>query len=50
MINNCFANSIFPEELKYAELAPAYKKKNNLHKENYRPISKMQMANKLMAT
>ena len=29
----------FPEELKLAEVSPIFKKKDDLDKENYRPVS-----------
>jgi hypothetical protein len=38
-INEMICNSNFPEEFKYANICPAYKKKNRLQKDNYRPIS-----------
>ena len=39
IINNSFKNKVFPDELKYAEVTPIYKKGSNFDKENYRPIS-----------
>ena len=38
-INFCIENSIFPSDLKVADLIPAFKKKSKTSKDNYRPIS-----------
>ena len=38
-INLSIENGCFPEELKLAEVSPIFKKKDDLDKENYRPIS-----------
>ena len=38
-INDSIRSSKFPNELKQADIVPAYKKKSKLSKENYRPIS-----------
>ena len=38
-INFCIENSIFPSDLKFADVTPAFKKKSNTSKDNYRPIS-----------
>ena len=37
--NFCIENSIFPSDLKFADVTPAFKKKSNTSKDNYRPIS-----------
>ena len=39
IVNNCFEHCVFPTDLKYAEVAPVYKKKDNMSKTNYRPVS-----------
>ena len=39
LINASITNSIFPHQLKYADVSPVFKKSDNLVKENYRPIS-----------
>ena len=39
IINDCFQNGCFPDELKLAEVIPIYKKGDNLLKGNYRPVS-----------
>ena len=39
IINDCFQNGCFPDELKLAEVIPIYKKGDNLFKGNYRPVS-----------
>ena len=38
-INFCTENSIFPSDLKVADVTPAFKKKSKTSKDNYRPIS-----------
>ena len=39
IIDNAFENGCFPDELKYAEVSPVFKKNDDLDKENYRPVS-----------
>ena len=38
IINLSFENGCFPEDLKLTEVSPVSKKKNDLDKENYRPV------------
>ena len=38
-INLSIKKGCFPEELKLAEVSPIFKKKDDLDKENYRPVS-----------
>ena len=38
-INNCILNCYFPDELKYADVTPVFKKDESTDKTNYRPIS-----------
>ena len=38
-INFCIENSIFPSDLKVADVTPAFKKKPKTSKDNHRPIS-----------
>ena len=38
-INFCIENSIFPSDLKVADVTPAFKKKSKTSKDNYRSIS-----------
>jgi hypothetical protein len=38
-VNEMIMNSEFPDDLKYANVCPCYKKKDRQTKENYRPIS-----------
>jgi hypothetical protein len=47
ILNACLDRNIFPEEMKYAEVPPAYKKKNRLLKENYHPISVLSCLSKV---
>jgi hypothetical protein len=39
LFNKCILNSIFPTELKCANVYPVYKKDNPMIKKNYRPVS-----------
>ena len=39
IINICIDKSIFPDCCKYAEVSPVYKKKDQMNKCNYRPVS-----------
>ena len=38
-VNKCLKNGIFPDNLKYADITPIFKKDERLDKTNYRPIS-----------
>ena len=39
LIKNSVMESIFPGDLKFAEVSSLFKKKDNLNKINYRPVS-----------
>ena len=39
IINNCLKDGLFPNELKLANVSPAFKKDDDLNRENYRPVS-----------
>ena len=39
LINTSIKQKVFPDELKLAEVSPLFKKKDNLDKVNYRPVS-----------
>ncbi len=39
LLNYAFIHKRFPDEMKNAEIAPIFKKKDYMNKENYRPIS-----------
>ena len=39
IINYSFENKSFPNLLKFGEVCPIFKKKDELDKENYRPVS-----------
>ena len=39
IINSSIRNSLFPEELKLAEVTPLFKKADRFDKVNYRPVS-----------
>ena len=38
-MNQCISKSIFPSDLKLADVTPVYKKKSENSKDNYRPVS-----------
>ena len=38
-INHSISNSTFPEQLKWADVKPVFKKNSRTDKENYRPVS-----------
>ncbi len=39
LVNQAFTNNRFPEDMKKAELSPIFKNKDDMIKDNYRPIS-----------
>ncbi len=39
LLNYAFKHKRFPDEMKNAEIAPIFKKKHDMIKGNYRPIS-----------
>ena len=47
LINDMFTSSVFPKQLKKAEICPLYKKGSNLDKANYRPVSILTSISKL---
>ena len=47
IINTSFDNDCYPDEIKLAEVSPAYKKKDDLDKENYRPVSVLSHVSKV---
>ena len=38
-INMSIDNNCYPDDLKLAEISPVFKKKDDLDKENYRPVN-----------
>ena len=38
-INQCISKSIFPSDLKLADVTPVHKQKSKNSKDNYRPVS-----------
>ena len=47
LVNKCIEFSKFPDDLKFAEVTPIFKKDNKLHKKNYRPVSVLQTLSKI---
>ena len=47
LINSSIRTSIFPGQLKRAEVSPLYKSKDDLNRQNYRPISILSCISKL---
>ena len=45
--NSCLETGSFPDDLKFAEVVPIYKKNNKKDKSNYRPISLLSNISKL---
>ena len=43
IINFSFKNECFPDDLKFGEVSPIFKKNDDLYKENYRPVSALLM-------
>ena len=39
IINNCLKDSLYPNELKLADVSLVFKKDDDLNKESYRPVS-----------
>ncbi len=39
LVNNAFKQNIFPDDMKRAEVTPICKKKDDMIKNNYRPVS-----------
>ena len=46
-INYCLEQSLFPHDLKLADVAPVYKKKFKASKDNYRPVSTLSNISKV---
>ena len=47
LVNASFKTSCFPRDLKKAEVLPLFKSKNNLDRQNYRPVSVLPCISKL---
>ena len=47
LINKCIKDSVFPDSLKYADILPCFKAKEDHLKENYRPISILPIFSKI---
>ena len=50
LINSAFKCNIFPDDLKKAEISPIYKKKDDMIKDNYRPVSILSIFSKVYET
>ena len=47
MLNQCITRSVFPSNMKNAELSPLYKREDQLNKVNYRPVSLLTVISKI---
>ena len=47
MLNECITRSVFPSNMKNAELSPLYKREDQLNKVNYRPVSLLTVISKI---
>ena len=47
LFNDCMANGVFPNSLKVGNISPIYKKGNEEHLENYRPVSTLPIFGKI---
>ena len=47
IINMSIDNDCYPDDLKLAAVSPVFKKKNDLEKENYRPVSVLSHVSKV---
>ncbi len=50
LVNQAFTNNRFPEDMKKAEISPIFKKKDDMIKDNYRPISILAVFSKVFET
>ena len=48
VINICIDKSVFPDGCKHAEVSPVYKKKDQMKKGNYRPVSVLTAVSKII--
>ena len=46
-INQCISKSMFPPDLKLADVTPVYKNKSKNSKDNYRPVSVLSNISKI---
>ena len=47
ILNQCITRSVFPSNMKNAELSPLYKREDQLNKVNYRPVSLLTVISKI---
>ena len=47
IMNMSIDNNCYPDDLKFAEVSPVFKKKDDLDKENYRPVSVLSHVSKV---
>ncbi len=50
LTNHSFETSRFPEDTKKAEISPIFKKKDDMIKDNYRPISLLEIFSNVSET
>jgi hypothetical protein len=48
LFNTCVDTGSFPDEAKYAQVTPIFKKENPLHVKNYRPVSILTASSKVL--
>ena len=47
IMNMSIDSNCYPDDLKFAEVSPVFKKKDDLDKENYRPVSVLSHVSKV---
>ncbi len=50
LVNNAFKQNIFPDDMKRAKVTPIFKKKDDLIKNNYRPVSILSVISNVFET
>jgi hypothetical protein len=48
IVNSCLTQSLFPQDYKYADVRPIHKKKDVMDMGNYRPVSVLTSASKIV--
>ncbi len=50
LVNNAFKQNIFPDDIKRGEVYPIFTKKDDIIKNNYRPVSILSVFSKVFET